>query len=59
MQVEFDLKYLRSKTKVSKKISLKNIEKTEQLFIENPSHPKLQLKSIKCKKDNQKNLLEF
>ena len=54
MPVEFDVKYLRSKKKVAKKIGLDNIEKTEALFLEDPTDLKLQLKSIQCRKDKHK-----
>jgi len=38
MQVKFDIKYERSKKKVAKRIALEKIEKTEQLFQDDPSH---------------------
>ena len=54
MQVEYDIKYLRSKRKVAKKISLKVIEDTEELFKKNPSSKKLNLKKIVCRRDKNK-----
>ena len=54
MQVEFDIKYLRSKRKVAKKISLKVIEETEELFKIDPNSKKLHLKKIVCRKDKNK-----
>ena len=54
MQVKFDIKYERSKKKIAKKISLDKIEKTEQLFIKEPAHIKLELKSIVCRRDQNK-----
>ena len=54
MQVEFDIKYLRSKKKVAKKISLKAIEDTEKLFKTNPSSKKLNIKKIVCQRDKNK-----
>jgi len=54
MSLEFDIKYLRSKKKISKKIGLDNIEKTEKLFETNPSDSKLNLKNIICRRDKNK-----
>ena len=54
MPLEFDVKYERSKKKVAKKISLALIEKTEELYKTDPSHAKLNLKNIVCKRDKQK-----
>jgi len=54
MQVEFDIKYVRSKKKVAKKISLKTIEETEELFKIDPNSKKLNLKKIVCKRDKNK-----
>ena len=54
MQVEFDIKYLRSKRKVAKKISLKAIEDTEELFKTDPNSKKLNLKKIVCRRDKNK-----
>ena len=54
MPLEFDIKYLRSKKKISKKITLSSIEETEKLFKTNPSNPKLKLKNIVCKRDKYK-----
>jgi|LGOV01.1.fsa_nt_gb hypothetical protein len=54
MQVEFDLKYERSKKKISKRINIEKIEKTEQLFCEDPMHKKLELKNIVCRRDKHK-----
>ena len=54
MQVKFDIKYERSKKKIAKRISLDKIEKTEQLFGNEPSHVKLELKSIVCRRDKNK-----
>jgi len=54
MPLEFDAKYLRSKKKIAKKISLPLIEETETLFKTNPIHIKLNLKDIICKRDKHK-----
>ena len=54
MQVKFDIKYERSKKKIAKRIPLDKIEKTEQLFKNEPSHYKLELKSIICRRDKFK-----
>jgi len=54
MPLEFDVKYERSKKKVAKKISLALIEETEELYRINPSHTKLNLKNIICKRDKHK-----
>jgi len=54
MHLEYDIKYLRSKKKISKKIGIDNIEKTEKLFIQNPLNPKLNLKNIICRRDKNK-----
>jgi len=54
MQVEFDIKYLRSRRKVAKKISLKAIEETEELFKIDPNSQKLNLKKIVCRRDKNK-----
>jgi len=54
MPLEFDVKYTRSKKKISKKISLNFIEETEKLYKMNPSHTKLNLKNIVCKRDKNK-----
>ena len=54
MQVKFDIKYERSKKKIAKRIALDKIEKTEQLFQNDPSHNKLELKSIVCRRDKFK-----
>jgi hypothetical protein len=54
MQVEFDLKYERSKKKISKRINIEKIEKTEQLFCEDSMHKKLELKNIVCRRDKYK-----
>jgi mRNA-degrading endonuclease HigB of HigAB toxin-antitoxin module len=54
MPLEFDVKYERSKKKVAKKISLALIEETEELYKTNPSHIKLNLKNIICKRDKHK-----
>ncbi len=49
MQVKFDLKYERSRKKVSKRIEIQKIEQTESLFQTDPTHHKLELKSIMTK----------
>ena len=54
MSLEFDVKYERSKKKVAKKISLALIEETEELYKTNPSHTKLNLKNVVCKRDKYK-----
>ena len=54
MFLEFDVKYERSKKKVAKKISLAFIIKTEELYKTDPSHTKLNLKNIVCKRDKHK-----
>jgi mRNA-degrading endonuclease HigB of HigAB toxin-antitoxin module len=54
MPLEFDVKYERSKKKVAKKISLTLIEETEELYKTDPSHTKLNLKNIVCKRDKYK-----
>ena len=54
MIIKFDIKYERSKKKIAKKIGLVKIIDTEELFQSNPSHPKLNLKNIICKRDKQK-----
>ncbi len=54
MPLEFDVKYERSKNKVAKKISLTLIEETEELYKTDPSHRKLNLKNIVCKRDKHK-----
>ena len=54
MHLEYDIKYLRSKKKIAKKIGIDNIEKTEKLFIQNPLNPKLNLKNIICRRDKNK-----
>ncbi len=54
MLLKFDIKYERSKKKVAKKISLKFIVETEELYKSNPSHTKLNLKNIICKRDKHK-----
>ena len=54
MPLEFDAKYKKSKKKVAKKISLALIEETEELYKTDPSHTKLNLKNIICKRDKQK-----
>jgi len=54
MHLEYDIKYLRSKKKISKKTGIDNIEKTEKLFIQNPLNPKLNLKNIICRRDKNK-----
>ena len=54
MPLKFDAKYERSKKKVAKKISLSLIVETEELYKIDPSHTKLNLKNIICKKDKQK-----
>jgi len=54
MQVKFDIKYERSKKKIAKRISILKIEQTEDLFKSDPFHPKLELKSIVCRRDKNK-----
>ena len=54
MQVKFDLKYERSKKKVAKRIGLRKIEETEKLFQHDPTHIKLSLKTIVCRRDKKK-----
>ncbi len=54
MPLKFDVKYERSKKKVAKKISLALIVKTEELYKTDPSHIKLNLKNIVCKRDKHK-----
>ncbi len=54
MPLKFDVKYERSKKKIAKKISLTLIEETEKLYKIDPSHLKLNLKNIVCKRDKQK-----
>jgi len=54
MQVKFDSKYERSKKKVAKRIDIQKIEKTEELFVSDPTHYKLELKSIVCRRDKHK-----
>jgi len=54
MSLKFDVKYERSKKKISKKISLTLIVETEELYKIDPSHTKLNLKNIVCKHDKQK-----
>ena len=54
MLLKFDIKYERSKKKVAKKISLALIVETEELYKSNPSHTKLNLKNIVCKRDKHK-----
>jgi len=54
MPLKFDVKYERSKKKIAKKISLKLIEETEELYKTDPFHIKLNLKNIVCKRDKHK-----
>ena len=54
MQVKFDIKYERSKKKVAKRIAIEKVEKTEELFKNDPTHHKLELKSIVCRRDKHK-----
>ena len=54
MVLKFDVKYLRSKEKVSKKIGVENIIATEELFETDVSHSKLNLKVIRCRRDKYK-----
>ena len=54
MQVRFDRKYERSKQKIARRIPLEKIEQTEKLFRTDPSHPRLELKSITCRRDKHK-----
>jgi mRNA-degrading endonuclease HigB of HigAB toxin-antitoxin module len=54
MYLRFDDKYIRSKKKISKKISLHLINETENIFKNNPSHIKLNLKNIICRRDKYK-----
>ena len=54
MSLEFDIKYERSKKKISKKIAFDIIEETEELFKINPSNSKLNLKNIICRRDKNK-----
>jgi hypothetical protein len=54
MQVRFDVKYERSKKKIVKRIDIQKILQTETLFQTNPSHPKLEMKSIVCRRDKNK-----
>jgi len=54
MPLKFDVKYKRSKKKIAKKITLTLIEETEKLYKTNPSHTKLNLKNIICKRDKHK-----
>ena len=54
MLVKFDIKYTRSKHKISKKIGLETIIQTEELFRVDPSQVKLNLKTIRCRRDKQK-----
>jgi len=58
MQVKFDIKYERSKLKVSKKIELQKIIDTELLFQQDPKTPKLELKNIICRRDKHKNSID-
>ena len=54
MRVKFDAKYERSKKKVAKRIGIQKIEQTENLFRKDPSHLKLEMKSIICRRDKNK-----
>jgi len=54
MPLEFDIKYKRSKKKISKKIFPTLIAETEKLYKIDPSNTKLNLKNIVCKRDKQK-----
>ena len=54
MQVEYDIKYLRSKKKIIKRIGIEKIEQTETLFQSNPSSSKLEIKNIVCRRDKNK-----
>jgi len=54
MRVEFDVKYERSRKKIAKRIGISKIEQTEALFSSDPSHPKLELKNIVCRRDKNK-----
>ena len=54
MQVRFDVKYERSKKKVSKRIGIEKIDKTERLFTEDPLDIKLEQKTIVCRRDKNK-----
>jgi hypothetical protein len=54
MQVRFDIKYERSKKKIVKRIDIQKILQTETLFKTDPSHPKLEMKSIVCRRDKNK-----
>ena len=54
MQVKFDVKYERSKKKISKRIGIEKIEQTEMIFKEDTFHQKLELKSIVCRRDKNK-----
>lgn len=54
MQVKFDIKYERSKKKVSAKIGLQKITETELLFKTDMDAAKLELKNIVCRRDKNK-----
>ena len=54
MSLKFDVKYERSKKKIAKKIPLALIEETEELYKNDSSHTKLNLKNIVCKRDKHK-----
>ena len=54
MQVKFDIKYERSKNKVAKRIDIEKVEKTEELFKNDPTYHKLELKSIVYRRDKHK-----
>ena len=57
MHLEYDIKYIRSKRKIAKKISLHLIDETEELFKADPSNLKLNLKNIICKRDKYKQFI--
>jgi len=56
MIIEKTPRYNRTVKKIIKshKLTIKEIEKTEMLLMENPNNPKLHYKSIVCKKDKNR-----
>ena len=54
MTLRFDIKYERSKKKISKKIDIDLIINTQNIYKSNPSDSKLNLKNIICKRDKEK-----
>ncbi len=61
MQIVKTSQFLRTQKFITKKhiLSLKDIEKTLELFISDPNNKALYYKKMSCKKDKTDTLLEF